>query len=185
MNVILGIFGELGTGKTLLASILGYVFSKKYIVYANYHLKNTHYFDPSDLKQFLKIFLNTEKNKNYIFIFDEFYRYIDSRRSMNEKNIIYSALLFQTRKKNINMIYTAQDIYSIDVRIRQITNFYLYPMIDNNILYCDVINPITQEPIKRIRINNIERFYDIYDTYEFVNAKLNKQIEKYLKKEGD
>jgi hypothetical protein len=104
---------------------------------------------------------------------------------MNEKNIIYSALLFQTRKKNINMIYTAQDIFSIDVRIRQITNFYLYPMTDNNTLYCDVINPITQEIIKRIRINNVERFYGIYDTYEFINARLNRQIEKYLKKEGD
>jgi hypothetical protein len=185
MNVILGIFGELGAGKTLLASILGYVFSGKYTVYANYHLKNARYFDPSDMKEFLKIFLNTEKDKNYIFIFDEFYRYIDSRRSMNEKNIIYTALLFQTRKKNINMIYTAQDIFSIDVRIRQITNFYLYPMINRNTMYCDIIDPISQDIIKKIRINNIERFYGIYDTYEFISAKLNKQIEKYLKKEED
>jgi len=173
--MIIGIIGEMGSGKTLstvyLASILK---NKGYNIISNmknFKLNDDLLYNPNMLKE-----LDTKKK--YLIIIDEIYVYADSRRSASKKNLLLSYLLFQSRKRNLDIIYTAQKFTSIDIRIRNLTNLFILPhyygIINNNILIqWNIAKNVEQNkyitPEKTIKLKLNPKIFNLYNTYEIID----------------
>jgi len=125
-NIIIGIIGAIGTGKTLSAVYLSYLAWRynNFIIMSNMkELKFQQYYirDPINLLDF-----DYEENKNYLYIDDEAYVTLDSSgRTKKVKERTYAFL--QTRKNNVSVIYTAQLPKSVDKRLRANTFYYILP----------------------------------------------------------
>ena len=182
--MIAGIVGKLGRGKTVLLTALAYInatsgsfFVKRLLfpeifnmsnhkkVYANYHLKFP--FEPvSDFEQ-----INT-MNEGSAFL-DELWLWADSRMSMSKKNQAVSMIALTSRKRDIDIYYTAQNWSRIDKRIRNITDVILIPEINQatGVMKVEVCEPNEKfkQVIKTFRINMIP-FFQMYDTKEEINS---------------
>ena len=177
-NFIIGIFGNLGSGKTLLASILAYAFKNKdYNIYANYNLKiKDHYIDLSDPENFINVFKKINNKEKNLMVLDELYIFMDSRTSASIRNRIYDMIVLQSRKLNLNIIHTEQDPKAVDLRLRLITNYYFYPEFNkkDDILYVTVFDNLYAQPIRKFRIENVSRFFNLYDTTQKIKDNFNK-----------
>lgn len=193
-NLIVGIFGELGCGKTLLLSLLGkYFYDLGYRIYANYHFALAHELI-TDLNQ-LK---NIDIKYNSVFLFDELYVSADARQHGTEQNIELSKWILQSRKKKVSLFYTAQYIRLVEQRIRMITQILLKPEIvayniDNTPAYMLVdkyLRDITgyAYPQGKILVNlNLSEIVNLYDTSEIVTkvnieSKYDEIIKSFLEK---
>lgn len=112
--MITGIFGDLGSGKSLLASILG-IYNHKIgkNVYANYKLEYSEKINPIDLLNF--------ELENCALILDEANTILDSRLNSNANRLL-GYFVLQSRKRNVNIFYTAQIAGSVDLRLRLVTS---------------------------------------------------------------
>ena len=173
--MIIGIIGEMGSGKTLSAVYLASI------------LKNKGYFIISNMKNFLlndnlltnpDMLKELDAKKKYLIIIDEIYVYADSRRSASKKNLLLSYLIFQSRKRNLDIIYTAQKFTSVDIRIRKLTDLFILPhyygIIDNYILLqWDMAKNVEQDkyitPDKKIKLKLNPKIFKLYDTYEIID----------------
>jgi ABC-type Na+ transport system ATPase subunit NatA len=185
-NFILGIFGNLGSGKTLLASILAYAFKQKgYKIYANYNLKIADYYiDLSDPENFINVFKKINNKQKNLMVLDELYIFMDSRTSASIRNRIYDMIVLQSRKLNLNIIHTEQDPKAVDLRLRLITNYYLYTEFDKdaNTLYFTIFDNLYAQPIKKLKIENVDKFFNLYDTSQKIKDNFDDLMEKLNKK---
>lgn len=160
--MIIGIYGDLGSGKTLFMTLLGYIlYNKGYNIMANYHLNFP--YQPINLQKI------EELNKCAILI-DELHIFIDSRRSMSKFNQKFSYFILQTRKRGIIFIYTSQFKRSVDLRIRDITDISI--LADKNkkngkVYYTYYIHSAKPRLIK-INEDEIKFVYDLYDTNQII-----------------
>ena len=119
----IGLFGNLGDGKTLGMSVLGhYGYIGGCYVSANYKITgypNTLLTSGMQLKN-----VSTDNN---LYLMDELWVEMDSR--LSGVNVEMSRRILQMRKKDISLIYTAQDIDQLDKRPRRITNIFLFPQV--------------------------------------------------------
>lgn len=69
------------------------------------------------------------KGRNVLFI-DEMRRFVDSRMSSSMKNRLISNLLADTGKQKIDFIYTDQDYWAVDKRVRLNVDMILVPFYD-------------------------------------------------------
>lgn len=101
-------------------------------VYTNFHL-NLKSIDKKYHKQ-IKLLDNVffENYKNFqlydcsVYI-DEAYIFFDSRMSQSKKNRIFSYFVCQTRKRTVNLVMSCQLFRSIDVRVRNQIELFIYP----------------------------------------------------------
>jgi len=156
--VLVTALGRLGTGKTLILTKLGYIgFKEGKEVYADYHLK----FDYTHINTLLDI-TNIEDTKNKIFLFDECWISADSREFMSKQNILISRFMLQSRKKNFDVISSAQDIGQIERRIRLVNDIILLPEILNR----EDNNDPKSKPIEIV----VEKYHkDVSGNYNFTN----------------
>lgn len=117
--MLITIVGNLGSGKTLLAVILGYYSKKKVVSNFSIHFKHKKV-ERFDLATFLQA-----KYESCTILLDEAYTYLESRVSGNQLNRIMSYILFQSRKKNVELYITAQLLSSIDLRYRELSELYV------------------------------------------------------------
>lgn len=123
MSNIMGIFGLQGSGKTMLLTTLGRKDHKEGSnLYANYHLKDVDYTPISSLD-------DIEKIKNGTFLADELWLWLFSRTSQSKLNQELMKIVMLNRKRNVNIYYTAQLSRTIDVLLREVTNYFIYPSI--------------------------------------------------------
>jgi len=124
MPAITGIFGLMGKGKTMLATKYAVTDAilKNKVVYSNYHLKNIDY-------QPIKTLEDIQKMKNCLAIFDELWLWLFARTSQSNLNKEIMKIIFLNRKRNVEIIYTAQLNRTIDVLLREATQYYIYPFI--------------------------------------------------------
>lgn len=108
--------GGLGSGKTLLMVILSQ-YSKLPIV-SNFEIKMD--YEELDIHKFVK---SGYDNCN-IFL-DEGYVYLDSRLSQKKRNRLMSYVLFQSRKKSVNIFITVQLRGSLDIRYRSLADYII------------------------------------------------------------
>ena len=114
-----------GSGKTLYAVLISYIYKKKYGYKIISNMKSLTFKD-YDI-DILPLLMDKENDdgQNYLALIDEIYHYVDSRRAISDKNISTSYSIFQLRKKRINLLGTAQYYRSIDVRTRSVfTNVF-------------------------------------------------------------
>ncbi|MCJ7571922.1 MAG: hypothetical protein MUO82_08615 [Candidatus Thermoplasmatota archaeon] len=123
MSKIIGIFGLQGSGKIMLMTILGRLEQEKgRTIYANYHLKNIPY-EP------INTFEDIEKIRNGVFLADELWLWIFARSSMSKINQELTKIVMLNRKRDIDIYYTAQLSREVDVLLRNVTTYFVYPVI--------------------------------------------------------
>jgi len=160
--MISGIFGNLGEGKTLLATYLAYKEAQKgREVYANLSLP---------FAKRLDTILGLKDVKDAFVVIDDIIPFLDSRQS--QKNVFMSWILNQSRKREVDIVYTSQVLSAVDLRLRFLTNLifqtYLiaFPLFRIEVYNCEG-NLITS-----FRIKYDPEIYNLYDTYEVVEQRI-------------
>lgn len=111
--VVISILGDVGSGKTLLSTYFALTDNRP--IYANYKIKMPSWHD-------LKPETLFTVRGGALVILDESYTWIESRLSGRPINIFTSYVMFQSRKREIDIIMTNQIARVIDARFRDMTN---------------------------------------------------------------
>ena len=114
--MIICFIGGIGSGKTLSAVAYARAHKKGKTVYSNIPLKFKHKIITA---QYLNDWSKDKKQfNNVIMLLDEGYLLFDSRRSQRKKSIENTHFILQSRKKNVDILITAQSFRQLDVRVR-------------------------------------------------------------------
>jgi hypothetical protein len=129
---LMGIIGDLGSGKTLSSVYFGYrAYLKKRAIFTNMEsliYKNKMILTILDLEEMRSGFANL----------DELWLWADSRLSISLKNRVSSLILLKSRKRDMDIVYTTQHWMQIDCRIRNVTDFIIMPELSQNETFCRI-----------------------------------------------
>lgn len=161
--------GDVGSGKSLIMTILAYLSSQKY-VFANFNLRIPN----KEIKKFsLDDMFTDELSEGDVFL-DEVYTLVDSRNSMSNYNKALSYILFQSRKKGLNIFNAMQLPRSIDVRFREMAN-YIIKCESNDKGFIYHIYRIKQHKVVSYRklslkYNVASYFFTMFDTKQIITS---------------
>lgn len=191
--MIIGIVGDMGSGKTLLMSYMLYSDFKDGIkIYSNYKLNfQFEYLSPSVIENLFKL-----KGEKVSFGIDEMHIFLDARSSFSSKNKLISYWILQTRKRGITLYYTTQYYSQVDKRLRNSTDYLIkaYNLGDKNnpILFYSIFKKVdvvggseNYIELKSFFLKNIKKFFKLYDTTEIINPFNDKDNDKDNDKEND
>ncbi len=102
---------------------------------------------------------------------DELWTWVDARQSGKKKNKFITLVLAKSRKRGLDIAYTTQRFYNIDIRVRQVTDLIVIPQMSSSGNFCTVRvyeNPMTAEPVKVMKFY-ARAIYPLYDTNEEVD----------------
>ena len=120
--------GIKGSGKTCYTTaLLCESYRQGRTVYANYHLRFP--YTPLNMEQIIE---DMENLQNVAIAIDEAQIYFDCRMSASKQNRLFSYLMLQSRKRNVDINMTSQQLFNVDIRIRRNLD-YLYecvPMVE-------------------------------------------------------
>lgn len=139
---IFGIFGGIGSGKTMTGVYLAIkdLFDGK-TVYSNTKFrnippkfrKNIKYIDKHMMENLFNMIKDKKVNmKNSTVFIQEMHNYADSRNATSNKNKVFSYWILQSRhtgEGSCDIIYDTQRIGQVDLRLRNNTDYKLYPEI--------------------------------------------------------
>lgn len=109
--------GKRGSGKTLTMVKDAYNYYIQGIkIYSNISVSFEH---EKINKQFLINLMKDDSINNCVIIIDEIQIYFDSRRSASSKNVSFSKVVQQLRKRGIILLCTTQYTGTVELRIRQ------------------------------------------------------------------
>ena len=162
--MLISIEGDVGSGKTLLATFIASTDSRK--VYSNYKL-NIPNFSP------LKPETLWNLNEPSLVLLDEAYSWLESRTSGKDVNRYMSYVLFQSRKRGLDFILTEQLVGTIDLRYRGMINWVIQAEafeLGFEYLCYKVTRKGVFGPARLVMSNRIaERIFPLYDTFEKVD----------------
>lgn len=185
--MLVSIIGKIGSGKTLLATRLALADKRK--VYANYKIDILNY----EKLTLAKLF---ELNEPALVIIDEGYVWLESRISQSKLNRYVSYVIFQSRKRNIDIVLTCQLWSSIDLRYRYQSDILIYAERKTyGFKYRIVSQETGNEFIIKWLEEDAEKVFKYYDTMEMiipervkfdtaVISRNPKKLKQYLKKFG-
>lgn len=132
--------GTLGKGKTLT---LTYLLFRKYLakntIFTNYHLDFPKFKSNSQPEIiFIDKLEDLLKMKHGYAGLDELWAYIDCRKSNTKMNKIVTGILLASRKRDINISYTAQSFFQVDKRLREVTDYLAVPTLYSNNKICRI-----------------------------------------------
>lgn len=133
--MIIGIFGNLSSGKTLLAvKLLKDEMDKNpnTKIISNIYLKFPYKF--LDMESLVtEIISNKEQFENALLFIDEGHNIFESRRSTSKVNVDTTRFITQIGKLNCNLIFTSQMFSQADIRIRELCDILCFcARIDKN-----------------------------------------------------
>jgi len=166
------IIGNIGSGKTLLLVIIGKHSKKK--IFSNFQL---------DLKLYNELevidLLNLE-NDIIVFI-DEAYTWLESRTSMSTLNRYLSYIIFQSRKRNIDIFTTSQMFSSVDIRLREQSDIIIEcKRVDDNFQYTFRNSNHKKISTFILPFSKAKKYFPIYNTYEIVEPNHKQELEYNL-----
>jgi len=164
--VLVALIGQIGEGKTLGLTFLGWHNAMKgKTIFSNYHLKGF----PYTLIKTVDDFLNMEHG---IALLDELWLWADCREHKAARNKIINAMLAKSRKKDLEIIWTAQSFRQVDLRVRMNTFFIIIPNLSKNEKRCTLrwfhYTDVYGRPVKNIRFST-ESIFKMYDTNEEIH----------------
>ena len=176
--MIVGIAGAIGSGKTCLLTRYAYLsYRRGRHILSNYHLKFPHrYFnDVADL-------FSDSSLKNVFLAIDEMQILLDCRVSASKRNRLISYFILQTRKRNVDLYFTTQDIAMLDLRLLRHMDAYI--KLRNVFVYDKHSSLVKKHPyLFFLRIHDYRdsdnivikdfyfdgrKFFDLYDTSEII-----------------
>lgn len=167
--MLISVIGAIGSGKTLLLTLIGS--KSKREIYSNYKL-NLSLYKPLEMIDLLQL-----KDNINVFI-DEAYTWLESRTSMSTLNRYLSYIIFQSRKRSIDIYITSQMFSSVDLRFREQSNIIIKcKRIKDNFHYW--FYNIGNNSIKTFILpyKNAKKYFSIYDTYEIVEPNQKQNLE--------
>jgi len=152
--------GWLGTGKTLFLTLLAKL-NEPNPTFANFNLdvKGVKVIDVPDL----------EEIDSGLILIDEAYLWFESRTSMSELNRYLSRMVFQSRKRGLD-IFTSQQVHSsIDLRVRDLEDVTIHAMgLNERGTYFDyVFDGWGHVKTFRLPYRVAEQLFGIFNTLEF------------------
>lgn len=183
----IGIIGDVRSGKTLLMVWLSFIYSKNREVRAN--LKELSH--PNFNHLTLGDFLHLDEFNHVDVLIDEIYAWLESRFGFDEVNLLLSYFGFQAGKRDVNIIWTAQFMMSVDNRYRFLAKV-LFSAHHNKkrkrFEYKRYIRTMIGEPPYQIphyefidsfflTEENASKLYGKYDTFEIIEPRRKKQLE--------
>ena len=166
------VIGARGSGKTLFCTLIAE--KSKREIYANYRLFLKRY-KPLEVIDLLELPNNVDV------IIDEGYTWLESRISGSHLNRYLSYIVFQIRKRMIDVYVTAQMFSSIDVRFREQADI---------IIKCERIGQDFYYDMYWLDIDQIrkfvlpyevaEKYFDKYDTYEVIEPYTKEILERKI-----
>jgi ABC-type dipeptide/oligopeptide/nickel transport system ATPase component len=200
INRITGIIGNLGSGKSLLATVAALydLEVEGKTVFANYHInyktkdgRSCQYIDIGKLAAWL-----TKEGRKFppnsaTLVIDESYLGLDARQSNSPFNRLMSYFIFQSRKLGFNLIYTAQLSSSVEKRLRNLTDTWILAEnlfepnevsgdIEENFYYT-IVTPNTVNYFS-ITHETAMRFFPLYHSSEIITAPVGSVKKSELKK---
>lgn len=106
-------------------------FFRRKITFSNYHLYGIPYLYINNVNQF-------DLCKEGFFGADEIWQICDSRLSLTKKNRFVASILGRSRKRHLNITFTAQLLDQLDKRIRKVVDFTAYAMLNPREEVCKV-----------------------------------------------
>jgi len=174
--VLIAVVGELGSGKTLTMTYLVWRnwYYKKKKVFSNYKL----YGIPFTLVNSLQDF---EQISDGVFAGDELWSWADSRLSQKARNRFVSTILLKSRKRGLTVIYTSQSFDQIDKRIRKVTDFVAYPIMNRTNEVCKVLLFKGSKPNPTNLMHTLyfktQPIFELYDSTEEIGELLEEDYE--------
>lgn len=162
LKMLGGVFGGLGSGKTLFLVYLAYK-NPDIPVFANFriNLKNCELIEPKDL-------IGMEYEKALILL-DEAYTWLESRVSSSKLNRYVSYILFQSRKRGLDFIITAQLLSTIDIRFKDLCDIYFYAeRVREGFRYTMLSKDLRMKTFILPYKFAEKKLFGIYNTYEVV-----------------
>jgi len=160
------ILGNNGSGKNFFLTYNATKFKRN--IYSNYKLKLDNYI-PLTINDILDM---NRLNEGNIFL-DEAYTWIEARTSGNALNLLTSYLIYQKRKRLLDIYMTAQMYSSLDKRARKLANIIVmcetridFKKDDFNFIYQDKDKGFETTFMIPYRIAS--NYFNYYDTYEII-----------------
>lgn len=166
----------MGSGKTLYATryAIRYFCEKGLYdqAFANYHIES-----PNPGRQVTLLDYDAFKSlsglKNALVIIDEAYLWLDSRMSSSRNNRNVSYLVLQSRKRGFDILYTAQIKSSVDLRLRELSDVWVYCehiKRAHKFIYTEVMRSAFIPRMREMDLaeKDAERIYPYFDTREVV-----------------
>jgi len=168
---VINIEGDVGSGKTLIATYIALEDEtlKDRPIYSNYKL---------NLSNYIELFpetLNELEDKSALVLIDEAYIWLEARTSGKEINRYLTYILFQLRKRKLDIILTNQLLETIDTRFRQMRNYQIEcerigPR-DDPTAFRYLIGEVNTKKRKKPRtftmpVSFARTIYPLFDTYE-------------------
>jgi len=182
--MIIGIYGNLGSGKTcFMIYLMKKYFEKGYKIYTN--LKRIRKIEVHEFKP-LDFYINPPQRSEKILVaLDEIYLWLDCRRSGSWQNLILSYLILQSRKYKFDLIFTEQLRYLADLRLYEFTDVWVRCEKMNEKYSLLEVRDYREFPkitVKRFLFDR-RPIYEMYDTYEIVRPIMldAKTVKKALK----
>lgn len=150
----------MGSGKTLLLTAIGKCSTK---IVSNFALKFP--FIPFSVNDFIE-----SKYDNCAILLDEAYNYMESRIAMDMRNRFMSYMLFQSRKKSVDIFTSVQLISTLDLRLRNLTDCFIYcnGLSVKGFEY-DILNVALNKVVHlTLRMESALKLYELYDTNQII-----------------
>jgi hypothetical protein len=187
MTEIIGIFGLQGWGKTALTTYMGRLaYEQGFDIYSNYPLGFEHTLITS-LKEAKEI-------RNGYFLLDEFWEWAHARTSQSKINKEMMEICLLNRKRGISLIYNTQLKRTIDVILRDVTNYrYLPHMVKHeddkyyiHYVMRDLLDRESDEMMVTIPIDEIGKWFSTnYEVKKLMKNNEDTPLQKGIKLEED
>jgi zona occludens toxin (predicted ATPase) len=107
--------GVKGSGKTSLVTKIAYdAYKKGRKIFCNYTLKF-----PYNKINLAELLSSSNQLQDAVLIIDEAQLYFDCRLSYQKANRLFSYIALQSRKRNLDVILTSQQVDNVDIRVRR------------------------------------------------------------------
>ena len=167
------ILGAKGSGKTLFATRMA--INSKRDVYANYWIDIENY-KPLEIMDFIDLPNNVDV------MIDEGYTWLESRTSSFFLNRFLSYILWQSRKRTIDIYLTAQRFRSLDLRFRDESDILVkcktrLDLEKDDFKYAILWVAENKEKHFTLSYKDAKKYFDKFDTYEIVEPYTKEQLE--------
>jgi len=176
--MLIGIEGGLGEGKTImLVRYLLKDYNKGKKILSNMGSLQGFDYSMLDIKTMLEMDNENVELHNCTIGIDEITVVVDCRTSASKKNRLFSYFVLQSRKRNVNVYYTTQDLGMLDFRLTNHTHIVVMcnniydkynKIVDNWKHYTILDFTRPRKPTKNSFDLYIKPFYDFYNTDEII-----------------
>jgi hypothetical protein len=184
--MLVAILGNLGKGKTLTLTYLGWnnFFIGRKKIYSNYDLYGVPYTRITTIGSLESLMPLEDENilnkQEVVFLGDELWRWVSARtigKGAKALKDLIDRILLGSRKAFVTVIYTTQNLAQVDPWVRRTTDLFIYPILHNGILNIYFLsNPVSNPTLEQLYKYSTDKplrvlaepFYAMFNTYQRV-----------------